>query len=764
MSPPSFLTNNVSALVLMALASLSLAMTPSYGQSPSKAPDETPEEIPQKKPAAAPSDNAAIDPVQLSRPAPALKPAQETAQPILLQADRATFDADSGLYTAEGNVEASYGDRTLTADQVTYNTITNKVQATGNVMITESSGYVLHATSVILDGTLETGLIETFGLIIGENTRLAGASAERGEKSTQIKQAIYSPCKVCKDENDGRPVWQIRALKVTHDREKQTISYTNATLEVLGIPLLYTPWFWHPDPTVERKSGFLVPRAGNSTDLGNFLELPYFWNLAPNYDVTITPMFITQEASLLKGEFRMRTKTGIFSFDGSVTNPDRRDGAGNLIPGSQVRNHLFGQGRFSPDPFWQWGFDVEVASDDTYLKRYNIHERRDELRSRAYIQSSSGRNYAVLESYYFVGLRSTDDQGQTPIILPNIDFEYHADDPLFGGHFSVEGNFLSLQRTQGVDMARISMEGSWQRPWISDGGQVFNFFGDLRGDLYHTRDSHLAATAPATNRGKVSSRILPTVGIEWRYPLARASKRGFQVLEPIAQIVASPSGQNPADIPNEDSQSFEFDDTNLFKANKFPGFDRWEEGLRLNIGLKAAVVGFGPGENSLTFGQTFRQDESKLFDAATGLDGKRSDYVGKLVLTPLKQFRMIHRFRLDKDNFSFRRNEIELWSGTPNYWLEAGYLRLGAELSESGLEPREELTAKTHLKIRGNWSFEVEGIRNIESDQMIRAKAGLIYRDECTDFELTARRRYTQDRDIEPETSIYFRVRFKSLG
>lgn len=682
---------------------------------------------------------------------------------ILLQADRATFDADTGIYTAEGNVEASYGNRKLTADMVSYDTRMNEVVASGNVVIIDASGTVLHASSIQLDGALETGLIETFGLLIGDNARLAGASARRNKKTTEITRAIYSPCSVCKDERDGMPVWQIKALKVTHDRENQIISYRHAYLEVLGVPILYTPWFWHPDPTVERKSGFLVPRAGNSTDLGNFVEIPYFWALAPNYDVTITPVIITQEASVLKGEFRMRTKTGEFSFNGSVTNPERRDGTGNSVAGREIRNHLFGEGRFSPGPLWDWGFDVQISSDDTYLKRYEIHEL-DELRNRAFMRTRSDRNFAIAESYYFIGLRSTDDQGQTPVILPNIDFQYHLEEPFLGGHVSFEGNFLSLQRMEGADMERLSLQTRWQRPWISEGGQVFNMFGDLRGDLYHTRDKQLAPNPISTEDVEVSARVLPTIGFEWRFPLARPTKRGFQVIEPIAQVVASPSGLNPPEISNEDSLSFEFDDTNLFKANKFPGLDRWEEGLRLNVGIKAALVGFGPGENSLTFGQTFRQDESRLFDEATGLDGKRSDYVGKFVLTPLKQFRMIHRFRLDKDDFSFRRNEIEVWTGSDNYWLEAGYLKLGAELSESGLEQREELTARTHLKIRGNWSFEAQGIRNLHDDEMIRARASFVYRDECTDFEITARRRFTEDRDIEPTTSIYFRVRFKSLG
>lgn len=660
-------------------------------------------------------------------------------------------------------MEASYGERTLMADTITYDGNKNQITASGNVIIIDKSGTVLQADHVMLDGALETGLIETFGLLIGENARLAGVSAERGKDTTQITQAIYSPCKVCKDKRDGLPVWQIKALKVTHDRGNRIIAYRHAYLEVLGVPILYTPWFWHPDPSVERKSGFLVPRAGNSTDLGNFLEIPYYWSLAPNYDLTITPLFITQEASVLKGQFRMRTKSGEFQFDGSITNPDRLDGDGNRIPGQQIRDHLFGKGRFSFGPLLDWGFDLELSSDDTYLKRYSIHEP-DELRNRAFMQTRSGRNFAVAESYFFVGLRSTDDQGQTPVIMPNVDFQYHLQEPVLGGHLSFEGDFLSLQRTQGVDMERLSLQARWQRPWITAGGQVINLFSDLRGDVYHTSDLQLAAVPISTSESETTARALPTVGVEWRFPFARPTKRGYQVIEPIAQLVASPSGQNPDEIANEDSLSFEFDDTNLFKANKFPGLDRWEEGMRLNLGLKAALVGFGPGENSLTVGQTFRQDESRLFGEATGLDSKRSDYVGKLVMTPFRQFRMIHRFRLDKDDFSFRRNEIDVWTGTEDYWLEAGYLTLGAELSESGLETREELTARTHLKIRGNWSFEAQGIRNLEADEMVRARASFVYTDECTNFEITARRRFTEDRDIEPTTSIFFRVKLKSLG
>lgn len=683
---------------------------------------------------------------------------------ILLQADEATFDAATGIYTARGHVEAHYGGRTLVAEELSYDQRKNEVIAAGGVTITDEGGTTLHAGHVVLDGALKSGLIETFGLLIDENTRLAGRTATRTEEKTEVTQAVYSPCSVCADERDGQPVWQIKALRVTHDHEKKTISYRHAYLEILGVPVLYTPYFWHPDPTIKRQSGFLVPNAGNSTDFGNFIEVPYYWALAPNYDLTLAPLIMSEEAPLLKSEFRMRTNRGEFRLEGSITNPDRRDANGNPTSGREIRDHFFGHGRFSYNDDWDWGFDVRLASDDTYLKRYDILPEVDELRSHGFVHTSFKRSYTHIDSYFFQGLRSTDEVGQTPIVVPSIDMEYHLKDPYLEGHVILRSNFLSLQRTEGADMLRFSLEGDWERPFISPGGQVFNLFANLRTDFYHTKDRLLVPGTTDTNNVENAFRVLPTIGAEWRFPLARPTTRGYQVIEPIAQIAASPAGLNPDDIPNEDSLSFEFDDTNLFRANKFPGFDRWEEGLRMNVGVRAALVGYGPGENSITFGQTFRADETTLFDAATGLNDRRSDYVGRIVLTPLSQLRMIHRFRMDKEDLSFRRNEVDLHAGGENYWLEAGYLRLSEELSESGLDAREELSAKTHLKIRGNWALEAQGIRNLALDEMIRASASIVYRDECTDFEITARRRFTEDRDIEPATSIFFRVRLKSLG
>ncbi|TNE41096.1 MAG: LPS-assembly protein LptD [Alphaproteobacteria bacterium] len=692
---------------------------------------------------------------------PAVNPLDEGS--VLLEADEALFDPDRGLYIARGNVEATHDGRTLMADELTYDQNTNQIIASGRVSIQDENGGVIFAERVELDGALKDGIIYTMGVLLDENTRMAAAKVRREGDVLQMENAVYSPCKVCKSTGDTVPLWRIKALKITHNKAAQSITYSHAYLEFGGIPVFYTPYFSHADPTVPRVSGFLVPRIGNSSDLGNFIETPYHFVLAPNYDMTLTPFLMSEEAPVFKGEFRMRTHSGQFQFDGSVTQPSRRDAFGNTIEGTDNRNHLFGTGRFELYGDWDWGFDVGLTSDDTYLKRYDISDE-DVLTNRLYTSRSMGRNYTNIESLYFVSLREKDVMGVTPVVLPNATFEYFHDTPVLGGTLSVKGGGLMLYREEGTDTQRLSIEPSWTRNFSTRNGHLFKLFGHVRADVYHSTELFESTTAVSDKDEEFTARVIPTLGAEWRYPLYRQRGTVTQILEPIAQLALSPYGGNPDEIPNEDSLSFEFDDTNLFSDNRFPGLDRHEDGVRLNIGLQASFIGQGSGENSFMFGQSFRLKESTLFDPTTGLDETNSDYVGRLILSPSQYFAMTHRFRLDKDDLSFRRNEVDLTGGTPDYNLKLGYLKLAAELSASGLEEREELSAETHLKIRGNWSFQANGRRNLADGEMVKAQASFVYKDECTEFEIAVRRRFTRFRDIEPATSIFFRIRLTTLG
>ncbi len=684
----------------------------------------------------------------------------EPAEQVLFEADSLSYDAETGTVTASGNVEANYGERILLADSVTYNDRTDEVFAEGNVVISQPSGEVLFADRIRLRNDLSEGIIESMRLLLQNNAQLAANRATRtGNNVTELEQAVFTSCEEC--EWAGAPLWQIRSFRVTHDQERQRIVYRGASFEILGVPVAYLPYFAHADPTVVRQSGVLPPAMGNTTELGNIIEVPYYFAFAPNYDLTVSPMLTSSEGLVMKAEWRHLMRSGSYGFEGSATYAERRDDNNNQLPGHRFRGHLFGEGAFELSNNWEWGFLVEAVSDDTYLKRYNFTDR-DRLTNNFYARRFEGRDLTAIDSYYFIGLREEDDAGLTPIVPLMAEHREVLDQRYFGGQVGLNFNALSLFRTEGTDTSRLSGEVTWTRTHVSPVGQVYTFFASARGDIYHVDNVPMMPGDPEDE--EVILRFLPLAAFEWRWPFVRQAGSVRQVIEPIVQLVGTAYGGNPDDLPNEDGASFEFDETNLFSYNKFPGLDQWEEGPRINTGVRLAANTLGGGSGSIVFGQSFRFRNDPEFDQDSGLETERSDYVGRIDLRPGRYLDVIHRFRLDRNDFHFRRNEVALWAGTDDYNVEVGYARLADDQIAATLGSREEINARTYLTLTDNWAVRAGARRDLENSRMINSFAGLIFENECTEIELSYRRRFTRDRDIEPSTAVMLRVRLRTVG
>ena len=207
-------------------------------------------------------------------------------QPVLLNADELTYDETLGIVIATGDVELAQGDRLLLADRVTYNEKTSVVTATGNIRLLEPSGDVIFADYSELTDDLAQGFVQQVRVLLTDNSRVAGTEAERTDQGRfmRINRAVYSPCNLCESDPTRAPLWQLRANRVVHDKEEKEIIYRDARLEMFGIPVLYTPYFAHPDPSVDRKSGFLSPIFGYGGNLGTFGAVPYYWTIAPDKD------------------------------------------------------------------------------------------------------------------------------------------------------------------------------------------------------------------------------------------------------------------------------------------------------------------------------------------------------------------------------------------------------------------------------------------------------------------------------------------------
>jgi len=694
-------------------------------------------------------------------------PAKQTAKPsIEFSANELTYDKDRQVYTASGHVKMRRQGVRLYASTVTYDQRAGTVTARGAVRLIDRRGSVLHANVLELSDDLKNGFIEGVRIRFSDGSRLAARAGKRQNGTrNSLDHAVYSPCPVCDDEENDTPLWRIKAMRVIHDEKTHTIKYKNAVLEFFGVPVAYTPYLSHGDPTVKRRSGLLTPSVGQSNELGLRAEIPYFINLAPNRDLTVTPMLTSRGGPVGQAEYRERTRSGKYDFSGSLAYVSKRDDAGAKIAGNEFRGHLFGNGRFSLADNADWGFKVATASDDTYLRRYSL-SKLDTLTNRLFVEGFSGRSSFEANAYAFQGLRQEDISGQTPIVFPSVELHYVGTPAANGSRIALDFSLLALTRTAGIDSRRLSTGGSWRLPLVTRSGQLITLTAGARADVYYTSDLPDLANLSATPGSQVELRTIPYVMVDWRFPFARPGATVDQTLEPIISLVASPNSNRtpPAAIVNEDSQSFDFDEISLFGLNRFAGLDRWDGGARINYGLNYGLSTAGSFSADFFIGQSYRFTNGSPFPTLSGLDRNLSDIITRAKVAWGAYVDFYNRLRLDKKTLSVRRHETTLMVGPEAVKIIASYLEVTRESFDPALGPRREVNGQARLRLNRNWSTRLFATRDLRDSEWRRIGTDLIYENECLRFVTNFRKDFTNDRGVAPGTSVSFHVVFKHVG
>lgn len=690
-------------------------------------------------------------------------------EPVVVTAARMDYDSESALVIAEGNVEVTQGDTIVLADSLTYDQKNDLVFAEGNVTVLEATGNVYFADSVELTDGMKRGVTSEFKARLADGSLFAARGASRlSEGVTELAQAVYSPCLVvCQDGVTPKsPTWQVRARKAVIDQNEQDVTYRDAYLDVYGVPVIYTPYFSHALPGADSESGLLAPEYRRDDNLGTVVKLPVYLALAPDYDMTITPMYTSEEGLVMIGEYRQRFDAGMMRFAGSVTRPDDRDAFGNKISGNTVRGHIFGDGIFPMDEQYQWGFNIRRTTDDTYLRRYSFNYD-PLLTSRLYGEGfdylkgteipDSGRNYAVAQVLAFQGIQLQNDSSRSPLVMPVIDTFYQSVPLIHNSRLSLSAGAMSLTRDEGADSRRLSLAGRFELPVVTESGHIFEFATQLRADGYDVDDHTLPGGAQFNGR---ESRLIPQAELTWRYPLLKRFETSSLIVEPVGQFIVSPNNGNDFTIPNEDSATPEFTDTNLFSANRFAGYDRVETGPRVNYGMRSQWQ-FGASKFiSGLLGQAYRVNDDPLFPISSDLRSRFSDYVGRIGLT-YAPFDIAYRFRLDKDEFSPRRSEVIGSYADGDLGLFANYLRIG---KDPVLENKHELGTGATYRLTDNWSLLASAHRDLLRDDFVVINGGLTYVNECVTINTLAGKNYTSDRDFKPSTSFKVQVLLKNLN
>ena len=685
--------------------------------------------------------------------------ATQDEQPANFIADEMTHDQELGIITATGNVEVNQQDRTLLADSISYNQNTDTITAKGNVALHQPTGDILFADKVEITGDLKNGLIEDLMAVMADKSRFAAQRAQLvNDETMTMERAVYSPCEQCKDD-PGRPlVWQLKAVKIVHDRNEKVITYKHAWMEVFGFPVAYTPYLSYPDPSVKRKSGFLTPSWGGSSDLGFVARTPYFYVMDDHSDVTLTPIITSKEHGALAGEYRQRFMDGIIDANASIA----YDASGT------AHGHIKSETRFELDDTWRWGLDLNGSSTDTYMRRYGFGGEST-LTSKAFIEGFRGNNYGSLSAITYQGLSADDNQDETPLVLPLLEYSHQGEADKYGAYNTVDVYMSSITRAEGVDTNRITIRPSWNIQHIAPKGDIYKLSATMGLDFFNT--SEHPAPGPRSNATNGDStyngsalRVYPELAMDWRWPFAKRTNSVTEVIELIAQVVVSPYGGNSWKMSNEDSQDFDFNDANLFSTNRFTGYDRVESGPRVNYGMKWGLMGDGGGFTSVLIGQSYRVAEDDTFANNSGLEDNFSDLVGRVEVSPGEHLSLLYRTRMDRESLEFHRNEVGVSGNFSGFSYNANYSMFDRH-DDSEFSGRQEISYNFSQELTEFWKARLSGVRDLTDDGGPRSNVlGFTYEDECLTFDTTLQRTYFEDREIKPTDSIVFRVVFKTLG
>lgn len=703
-------------------------------------------------------------------------------EPFVIISNDLNYSDHTKFIVAEGKVYVSHDHQLLYADSLKYNQENETLYAEGNVWIRDKEGTFSFGDYVELKNKFDDGFVSNVKLLMTDNSRAAGIKGQRfqGQKVV-LWNGVYSPCKVCKKQPDVSPLWQIRASKMIHDKQEKKIIYHHAFMDFWGIPIFYTPYFFHPDPSVKRKTGLLSPIFGSSGDLGFIFVQPFFWDISPNSDLTLYPIYTSKGEPIIGAEYRhLFSSANLWinaSYTGNSHNHNAKANNPNAykIPGKS-RWHAFLDARIELTPDILFTTKIRRASDLTYLRRYPIAignisplEVQSTLTSTMALERFKDTSYGVVRAYVF---QADDPNKNTPYIYPVVDYNYETMPGQFGETYGVNVNFLNLSRENGIPgqvakkMTRGSLDFYSQVPYVSSWGDVWQLKVRVRTDAYLI-DGY-QPVANTKEKDEFQRRLFPQASLNWRYPFINFLSWSQWVLEPAAMVITSSQGGNLVDIPNEDTPYVTLDSTNMYLMNRFYGVDRVDTGHRAVYGIHSRNYFSKQRHIFLFLGQTKRLDHKTALPLSSGEDNSASSIVGKIDFKPISFLQLQSRFIMDRKKYRFNVAESSLSLSFPYATASVGHIFYDPKYSTSGLTESQMIwTVRTAKYKDMTLSYnETRRLSSRKTSEPSLLSHGIIFthENECLATSLSVTRSGFRDRDIRPDTKILLQLTFKNLG
>ena len=598
------------------------------------------------------------------------------------------------------------------------------------------------------------------------NPRLIGVSAFGDEFNTYINKGSFTTCKQI---NDKCPPWLIRSEKIKHDKIKKQIIYKDAWLEIYDVPVLYFPKFFHPDPTVVRQSGFLKPKLQNSDTLGTSINIPYFFVISENKDLTMKPKIFDNDKYLIQNEYRHKTKNSYTITDFSYVKGYKSRAVGDT---RDSRTHLFTKTikKLNFDSFLRSDLELQYqkASNDTYLKVFNLQSPLLKADDNSVLETfikldlqKEDHNFTASAGQYetLSGLNS--DRFQ--YVLPSYNYNTSFEGEKFEGNFNWNsyGN-NTLQATNIMNTIVINDLNYLSLKSYLDVGVKSNF-GIFAKNLNSIgKNSEKYKTTP---QSELMSGYMFTSSL----PLIKENLKNISTFEPRLSFKFSPH-----EMKNHENTGSRVDMSNIYSFNRLGLSDSIEEGASLTIGFdykkqkiiknKQSVKRDKNGEKiedffEMKFATVIRVEEEKNIPKASTINKKNSNIFGQINYSFSEYMSLSYDFSVDNDLNTFEYNSLDAEFTYNNFSSTIKFLEEKGEIGTAHIMAN---TFEYNLNDKNSLKFATR--RNKEINLTEYYDLIYEYKNDCLTAGIEFKKKFYSNTDIKPTEEIFFSVTIVPLG
>ena len=651
----------------------------------------------------------------------------DSSDEITINADKVEVFDNGNEITASGNITIESENFQSSSDELTYYKDKEQINSSGNIIVRDNLKNYYYFDKLISNKEFDDAVGLNPMVRLNEGARIVGNYFIRKNSNiNQLDNASFTPCLKKNYIVSNCPGWKLSAKKIIHDSNKKSIYYEGAILSILNVPVLYTPFFAHPDPTVKKKSGLLMPSFSSDNNLGNSISIPIFYNISSNYDLTFTPTIQSKSDDYYSVNYRHLTKNHKININSSISNNESNTG---------TKNHIFIDGAIK-NPYGKFDYKIETSNNDTYLRKNHINEQTI-LTSGLNFTKEMDNSYIDFKSYIYKHLNNSTEQ-KWEYIYPIINYDiYKYKDPFYGLNWRIENSLLNYRDINKNFNQQISSEIISKKLHIANSTGL-KFENTVQNRLVYFNNS-------VNNFNQI--RIFPQISSKITYPLTKVSKNRIELLEPIIMPILAPHNN----YSNDQNVSI----GNIFSLNRETSLSQWESGPRINYGVNWLI-----DNNNFTINTTFGQSAKINKESNTKNEQEVSNYfIGNTL-----DFGNAGYIKTD---VTIDRKDLYLKDNNINSSLNVGKIKFGFDYdyeTNNKIKTSEQISIGTKIDLYKYTNFIMSIRKDLMTDKSIGNAFGIYYENDCLAINFDYFRDFTAVDDIKNARGFSFTVTLKPFG